>query len=56
MVSKDHVLAWLTLDGVMVLLHAEKHVLQPRGCGMDGFVLNHLQGLMVVFYDNMPAV
>ena len=27
-----------------------------RGCSMDGFVLDHLQGFMVILYHDVPAI
>ena len=46
----------LALNGVVVLLHMEKHALKSvRDC-LDGLLLDHFQQLMVVLYDYMPAV
>ena len=50
-------LAWLVLDSVVILLHAQKHLLKPGGGScMDGLMVDHFQWLMVILYDNMPAV
>ena len=39
----------------MVLLLGEKHTLKSRGCGMYVLVLDHLQELMIILYDDMST-
>ena len=55
-VGEYHPLAGLILYNIIVLLHVKEHVLQSGRCGMDRFMLDHLQGLMVVLDNYMSTI
>ena len=44
------------MDSIIILLHAQKHLLKSGGSHMHGFVLDHFQQLVVIVYDNMPTI
>ena len=44
------------MDGVVIVLHMQKHVLMPGGCHMDRLLLDHIQWLTVILYCDMPAI
>ena len=54
--KQSAILAWSVLDSVVILLHMQNHPLKPRGSHMDGLMLDLFQWLMVVLYNNMPAI
>ena len=56
MVSLHHFFTGLILNGVVILLHVEKHALMLGWGCMVGLFLDHFQQLMVILYNYMPAV
>ena len=55
-VSKDHFPAWLVFNGEIIFYAYGVACAVDGGCGMNEFMLNHLQGLMVILYHDMLAL
>ena len=49
-------LATLILDGIVILLHMQKHVLKLGWDCMDGLLLDNFKKFVVIPYGNMPAI
>ena len=56
MVCQDHVFTRFIDNGIVILLHMQKHPLKPRGSCMDRLVLDHFQQLVVILNENMPPI
>ena len=41
---------------VVVLLHVQKHLLKPGWSHINRFMLDHFQQLVVILYNDMPAI
>ena len=42
--------------GIVILLHAQKHLLKPWGSHMDRLMLHHFQWLVVILNEYMPPI
>ena len=55
-VYDDHFFARLILSHVIILLQMEKHALKIGWCGMNGLLMDHLYGFMVILDCDVPAI